>query len=276
MPAETWAGACPPFAKELSFIPPVVRSPRQTMSSTMKSTLSLFAALVLLGTISGYLPRSPQASAGTSSEPDLAQAVVRLLSHGASATVIETGPGRTTLLSCAHAFEGRERFKPLVVDIPTSQPKGTPQKANPRVTQVDYDLDLSLVILDAGPVEACAPVAPAGHVPSRRLRSVGYDEMRWPATNLPVHILAATTATTFTTERPWHGRSGGGLLDLDHRVLLGVVQGYEVTGQRRGLYVSHEAILTFLGRRQATPRPAPQATPRALPAFPSTPCPPSG
>ena len=57
---------------------------------------------------------------------------------------------------------------------------------------------------------------------------------------------------------PWHGRSGGALIDRDAGCLIGVVQGYEIGGERRGLYVSHEAILKFLGKR--TP-PLPAAKP---------------
>jgi hypothetical protein len=44
-----------------------------------------------------------------------------------------------------------------------------------------------------------------------------------------------------------HGRSGGGLWDIDAKVLIGVVQGYEVPPWgRRGIYVSHQAVLRFL------------------------------
>jgi broad specificity phosphatase PhoE len=64
--------------------------------------------------------------------------------------------------------------------------------------------------------------------------------------------------TSYTREKPWHGRSGGGLVDVEARCLVGVVQGYEVWPTQRGLYVSHAAILRFLNAHwQGAPRPPP-------------------
>src|SRR5262249_44563132 len=127
---------------------------------------------------------------------------------------------------------------------------------------VDYDTDLSLVLLEDGPLPYVAPVAPAGHRPGAHVLSIGYDEMKWPAQQRATTLIGFTATTTYTREWPGHGRSGGALLDADKGWLIGVVQGYEVTGQRRGMYVSHTSILRFLER---------QRTAKALPPLTSPP-----
>jgi len=216
-------------------------------------------------------------------------AVVRQPSHGASCTVIWTGPGKTYLLGCAHAYTDRSeqpsleaRTRRIVLDLPW--PKGRLADnpgARARLAKIDYELDLSLVELPAGPAPYVCPVAPAGHR-AGRLLSVGYDEMKWPHT-----VRYATPVpgdnhweTTYTRERPWHGRSGGALIDVDAGVLVGVVQGYEVDWKRRGMYVSLAAIRSFLGWEQASRPPGPDLTipfsrppEHPLPLLPKRPCP---
>ena len=204
-------------------------------------------ALLLAGALSGTTG-SRQAHAATPNE--LARAVVRLPSHGASATVIGTAAGQSWLLSCAHAFQGADRNKRIIVDAPARAPLGWPKDVGIQLLDVDYDNDLALILLHDGPLDFAAAVAPEDHVPGRRLLSVGYDQMQVPARERPATILLNTGSITFTRERPWHGRSGGALLDLDSGYLIGVVSGYEVTGQRRGMYVAHAAIRRFLDRWQ--------------------------
>jgi hypothetical protein len=187
--------------------------------------------------------------------PPCVNAVVRIPSHGASATVIETGDGYAILLGCAHAFEGKDRHRPITLDIPVKQP--LPEKAvKIALLAVDYGADLSLIRVEHGPLPFAAPVAPVGHRPGKHILSVGYDAMRWPARVEAVAIVAISPATIFTRERPGHGRSGGALLDAEAGLLIGVVQGYELAGQRRGLYVGHAAILQFL-KKQGRPAAAP-------------------
>ncbi len=218
------------------------------LATTLFASPGLQQASAAPPSIQGEKARAKGTSEPSLSPQDLAHAVVRLPSHGASATIIETQKGRTVLLGCGHAFQGPDRKKPIVVDIATPQAH-SPQKVGIGLVAVDYDLDLSLVVIDSGPMEFVVPVAGPGHRPGTHLLSVGYDEMHWPATERSAHVVINTALITFTWERPGHGRSGGALLDLDHGCLIGVVQGYEVTGQGRGMYVSHAAILQFLGRR---------------------------
>jgi hypothetical protein len=163
-------------------------------------------------------------------------------SHGASATVIYTEAGKTFILGCGHAFEGKDRNKPIRIDGPGA-PRG---KAT--LAAVDYDLDLSLIRVEAGPVPYQAPAAGRGFQRSAQLLSVGFDEMRRPATQRRATILKETGEIAWTQEPPWHGRSGGALLDMQYGQLVGVVSGYVRYPQGPGVYVSHEAICAFLER----------------------------
>jgi hypothetical protein len=203
-------------------------------------------------------------------------AVVRIPSHGCSGTVIQTGAGRSLVLTCAHAFQGADRAKALTLDVPTDRPQGSTRPAAMRVLAVDYDLDLTLIELETGPLPFVAPVAPAAHRLSAALVSAGYDEMRLPATVRRATPVAVAPTVLFTRERPWHGRSGGGLLDGPY--LVGTVIGYETGGERRGIYTSHAAVRRFLAR--ALPggsEPGPRLEAMPLPSRPwlrpAEPCP---
>jgi hypothetical protein len=227
----------------------------------------LGAAVVLLWWLSRIWALEPTA--------DPALATVRIKSHGASATVIATGEGRSWILGCAHMLtdsngkpSAEARAKKLIIDGPV-QPHAVRHAASApaRLVAWDYGLDLSLLVIDNGPFNFI-PVAGEGFRPGKNLRSAGYDGMSWPVTVKPATILASDGNTTFTRERPWHGRSGGGLSDLDARVLIGVVQGYEVPPWgKRGVYVSHQAILRFLKTVPNLPldRPATRISPQLFP-----------
>jgi hypothetical protein len=205
------------------------------MRQLHRHLVRVFALLLVVSQLEGH---------GSADSPSLsaASAVVRLPSHGASATVIHTEKGRTLLLGCGHAFLGPDRNKPIHMDGPNA-PQGLPQ-----IIACDHQLDLSLIEVKAGPVRHVAAVAGPGYRPGTRLVSVGYDEMKTPATQRPATLVGSDERLTFTRERPWHGRSGGALLDLDTGLLIGVVQGYEASPPWHGLYASHAAVLHFLRR----------------------------
>ncbi len=235
-----------------------------------KLLLALFAQLVV-----ACFVLAQQAS-------DPALATVRIKSHGGSGTVIVTAPGKSLILSCAHMFlddnnqpSAEARKRPLKIDGP-SQPLAPQIKVQARLAAYDYDLDLSLIELDNGPFYYL-PVAEPGFKPGAQIVSIGYDDMRWPVTSKSATILFSLGNTTFTREKPWHGRSGGGLIDVQARKLIGVVQGYEVGPQGRGLYVSHQAVLTFLQKHQQQPRQQPQQMQLPQPRQQFLPfCPPGG
>jgi hypothetical protein len=179
---------------------------------------------------------------------DSVYAVVRVPSHGASATVISTCPGKSLLLGCAHAFEASALHSPIQLDVPAKSHRARPW-AKCRLVDIDYQADLSLLELEDGPLDYVAPVAPERHIAGGHLLSVGYDEMQTPATIRSAHICALAGERIFTREKPWHGRSGGALLDPDSGYTVGVVQGYEVAPWGRGIYCSHQAIVKFLRGR---------------------------
>jgi hypothetical protein len=224
------------------------------------------AALLFVKLLLGSLALLPgQEAPPLQPANDPAWAVVRIKSHGASATIIWTTKDQSYLLGCAHMLEDAKghpspevRGRKLVIDG-FAQPHAPKKLAAARLLAWDHDLDLSLIEIDNGPFHY-VPVAPKGHKPSRHLRSLGYDNMSWPITSHFATILSVEGFTTYTREKPWHGRSGGGLIDAERRVLIGVVQGYEVGGPQRGIYVSHEAIVSFLLKHR------PQLLPAAPPA----------
>jgi len=213
----------------------------------------LIRILIVL-TAAAYFLAAARALFALEPASDPALASVRIKSHGASATVIATTEGRSWILGCAHMLtddngnpSAAARAKKFNIDGPSqihARRKISPTAA--RLLAWDYRLDLSLLVIDNGPFNYI-PVAADGFRPGKNLCSVGYDNMAWPVTLRPATIVASAGDTTYTRERPWHGRSGGGLCDRDARVLVGVVQGYEVPPWgRRGVYISHQAILRFL------------------------------
>jgi hypothetical protein len=232
-------------------------------------------------------------------------AVVKLKSLGGSGTVIKTIPpsqqfpqGKSWILSAAHMARQGPR---ITVDAPDPNP-GQPVPVNARIVAVNREADLMLVTFDKQLPYVC-PVAPPNNVPGRLL-SVGYDDLKWPQVQRTAHMLGTPKAFTYThtlalpdsipadtlgteytaragdeanftltQELPWHGRSGGALIDLDHGVLVGVVSGYrgatprswaEVKAGASGVYTSHRAVLAFLQTNAPeclqTGEPAPRLT----------------
>jgi hypothetical protein len=196
-----------------------------------------------------------------SAEPK--DAVVRIPSHGGSGCVISTGPGWSLILSAGHCFEKctKNECKPIVLDIPfpmagSGDPRQASQKAGVKLLQAECNdqVDLSLLFLNHGPLPHVTHVAGDGFRAGSCI-SVGYDEMALPCRVRPATILAAGPSFTFTRERPWHGRSGGALIDVKTGLCVGICSGYEgprnhleIDGMYRGVYASNQSILEFLRR----------------------------
>jgi hypothetical protein len=75
------------------------------------------------------------------------------------------------------------------------------------------------------------------------------SDERFDPVKVPTQVLGADRVT-YTRERPVPGRSGGALLTSQGQ-LVGVVIGYEVRPQGRGMYVSHPTIVSWLKARSA-------------------------
>jgi hypothetical protein len=201
----------------------------------------------------------------SSAEAQSQYSVVRISSHGGSGTVIQTGEGRSLILSAAHMFKGRDRSKRMTFDMPSPQP-GPAQRIESRLLATDEAADLALIQVDVGPLPYVCPVAPATIRPGICL-SVGFDSMQIPPQCRETHIIGGQGCITTTREKPWHGRSGGALIDQQTGYLVGVVSGYSRT---EGIYVSHSAVLSFLsgGRSQPADSWHPQLTQPTSPFIP--------
>lgn len=171
-------------------------------------------------------------------------AVFRMPSHGASGTFVYSGGGRALGITCAHAFEGKDRTKPIVLDVPWPNP-GQKAHVGVRILKVDYNTDLALIEVGCEVPYTCQIALP-GQRP-QRLLSIGYDGMTWPSVKATSQIVGYEQNRSMTNENPRPGRSGGGLIDPDQGLLFGTCTGYEVGGQRRGIYSSHQAVLVFVG-----------------------------
>lgn len=226
------------------------------MSGYLRCCGSLALALVLLV--------APHSRGG----PE--QAVCRLASHGGSATVIWTEPGRSYLLSCAHCFEGADRLKPVRVDIPWTYP-GPAIPAQIRLVAIDYQADLALLEIDQGPLPVVCVVAAEPHT-LRDCLSIGYAEMQLPARQIAVYVLRDDGQIVWTQGKPIEGQSGGALVERATGQLVGVVHGYSTAPVLRGMFVAPGQIRAFLRRVQSG---APLASPsipaprRWLPAPPA-------
>lgn len=216
-----------------------------------------------------------------------AWAVVRLKAYGCSGTIVGTTQGASYILTCSHAFsDGHWKTVPFEMDTYSPKPTGYPIKVGATLIKNRPDLDLALLRLNAGPLHYVAQVAPVGFKPGVCL-SIGHDKMATQATIKYAHISHTSGPITYTKESPWHGRSGGGLFDQATGYLVGAVTGY--TGspkhQTGGIYVSHSAILQFLGMTAPKVQESPKVEEFRQPAplYPYTPklgfkpgCPPSG
>jgi len=198
-------------------------------------------------------------------------AVVRLISHGCSATIIHTEQGKSYALGCGHAYDpehgqdmSRRRSK-IDFAVPPGWPVGQKTPLECRVLALDRNLDLSLIAIPFGPLPYVCPVEP--YIPGSRIISIGYDEMKMPITTRWATVLGSNVGIfggrtsdqniLFTREPPWHGRSGGALMDYDRWRLVGVCSAYagspraarvESPAGGPGIYVSSTAIWGFLQR----------------------------
>ena len=213
-------------------------------------------------------------------------AVVQIPSHGGSGVVVrtETTQERSFILTAAHLFietdsRGRSlrdfRQKPIRLMVPTPKRNAPSKKVGVHLVAIDVEKDLALLEVNLGKLPYVAPVAPPGHSATGKLLSVGYDEMRRPPQVRSARIVGTYGNTTFTDTAPWHGRSGGALIDPKTGYTIGIVSGYESLGPPngpprpgRGIYVSLGAIHQFLRNAGKPKRPT---IPPPIPHYPACP-----
>src|SRR5262249_45280336 len=119
--------------------------------------------------------------------------------------------------------------------------------------------------LTTGSLTFVRPIRPAGQRPGNNIMSCGYDNMMLrdgKPLMRPAHILRDDGKQMWTREAPWHGRSGGGLIDIDSGYLLGCCTGYVRYPQGPGIYSSTSAVHRFLARYSPTMRLIAQNAPR--------------
>jgi hypothetical protein len=206
------------------------------------STLCFLAILAL-----------PLASHGAAKD-----AVIRIPSHGGSGTIIYTSNDYSLILTASHLFwingdtpqvDPRLLAKKPTLDIPEPVKKPGTVYYGAKVIAIDVDADVALWKVNIGNLPYGCPVAPAGFRPGPNILSCGYDNMKLPGSGPQAYratILSSDQDTTYTREKPWHGRSGGALIDADAGYVIGVVGGYETKNGGRGIYASHAAILRLM------------------------------
>jgi hypothetical protein len=193
-------------------------------------------------------------------QADPADAVVRLRipigksSSWGSGTVIQAGQAHSLILTAAHLWSDEQErpdpwaFQRLVV-IEGPAPVGQARSENTaRLIGLDYQADLALIELTAVLPYECK-VAPRG-AHALHVMSVGYDQgCGFPGVRLPATSMGTSAGWTWTREIPREGRSGGGLLDTDTGLLVGVCHGYRTDpGHQAGMYVPLDTIWAFLDR----------------------------
>lgn len=228
------------------------------MIRTIAFALLLFCLLSLPGGAAFGSDDPVHPAILTAAPSDFRCAIVRIISHGITGAVIESRQDYSLILSCGHGFRqgGQDlRSRPIALDFP--QADGCvmpPARGKPRLVACDFAADLSLILLPAGPLPS-VPLAGKGPTPGRKCWSCGYDEMRWADGPLvaAADVIRDDGRIITTRQIPWHGRSGGPLIDCHALELVGVVQGYEQTmsGYGPGRYVNGSTIRRFVAQWSA-------------------------
>jgi hypothetical protein len=212
-------------------------------------------------------------------------------SHGGSATVIYRTESYSLLLTAGHLFEGSKRDQynrpvgkmidePIAIDAPVplkneaKSKGGQIAKVGIKLLAVDFKTDLAVFKVNYK-LPYVAPLPPAGHKLGPQLLSVGFDKQQLMSdlgdglgTRRMATPVRQDQGRLLTEEKPWHGRSGGAI--LDGPFLVGVVSAYqglpakgidpktgkqievrqEYDGRNRGIYVNLDTIRAFLAAKK--------------------------
>lgn len=231
-------------------------------------------ALGSLTWLAMYLACSPRpAPAQRQSSGDPRLAVVRFTlkewveeerrwrEHTFSGVVVDRTSRCAWVLTVAHGFESRSGRYMLAIDAPWPR-NAAPQIVRMRITKIDKAMDLAVVKLETGNLPNVCYVATRPPLAGARCTSVGYTEDD-DDPSLEDATITEQGRLTVTKEAPWHGRSGGALIDASGR-LVGLAAAYDPAGcpyneEREpakfkawvlryapGYWISHQTIWKFM------------------------------
>ena len=196
--------------------------------------------------------RTPRTPTSSTDAPLASSARIRVRDNGGtvygSATIIESRPGRSILLTCGHVFRDLPETAEVVVDVFIG---GQIEQYRGEVVNFDLDSDVGLLaIATADPLPtsriSSGKTAPP---PGTQLYSVGCGGGD-PPTRHDVRVTGfqRNTAPTYVecTGAPEQGRSGGGLFDESGEI-IGVCFAADAP-RDRGLYASLPSVWRLLGR----------------------------
>jgi hypothetical protein len=180
-----------------------------------------------------------------------------------SGTVIESGPGSSLVLTCAHVLRGRPT---LVVEVFAGKLAGTVSSPFPlgpptgryaaRFVAADHVLDVGLIRFDPGFALAVSPLIPEGMTAGVRVGLLSVGCSQGSGATAMTEVLTGKTYQRpppnqryrgiVTEGRPVPGRSGGGLFDGEGR-LAGVCN-FGGIEEEFGVYAPAESIRELLRR----------------------------
>ena len=192
------------------------------------------------------MPASPANAALASS------ARIRVRDNGGtvygSATIIESRPGRTLLLTCGHIFRDLPETAEIVVDVFTGSQI---EQYRGEVVNFDLESDVGLLAIATSDPLPASPVSSGKTAPppGTQLYSVGCGGGDPPTRHdIRVTGFQRNTAPTYVecTGAPEQGRSGGGLFN-EAGEIIGVCFAADAP-RDRGLYASLPSVWRLLDR----------------------------
>jgi thiol-disulfide isomerase/thioredoxin len=194
--------------------------------------------------------QTPRGTAGSVDGPLAASTRIRIRDQKgtvyASATVIDSRPGRSILLTCGHIFRDLPRNAQIVVDVFVD---GRPEQYLGQPLRYDLPSDVGLLAISTSDPLPVSPISasPAPPAPGEAVSSIGCGGGD-PPTRRQVRVTGfqRNTPPTYVecTGAPEQGRSGGGLFN-GRGEIIGVCFAAD-TSQDRGLYASLASVYRLL------------------------------
>ncbi len=172
-----------------------------------------------------------------------------------SGTLVERRGAQGTVVSCGHIF--REAGVNPQIDVAAFTDDGE-RRLEGRLVACDYDSDVSVITVDGMPEVEPLSLADAGHRPQigEPVTVAGCD-LGGPVASWQAQVTALNRYSGYENIEisaiPRDGRSGGGMIDRDMR-LIGICSGIN-TVEKEGIYSSASCVRTMLAKngRQSLP-----------------------